>query len=71
VWIQCDAFGVPNSVFVPEKNPNYYPPSKTGLRGSHAASFEVAHALRDGKQWPEAQDEKETYGFVVVLQPAA
>ena len=24
-----------------------YPPRRTGLRGSHAGSFEVAHALRD------------------------
>lgn len=61
-----DAFGVPNTTFAPEKDPNYYPPSKTGLRGSHAGSFEVAHALRDGNQWPEAQDEKETYDLIVV-----
>ena len=27
----------------------YYPPSLTGMRGSHAGSFEVAHALRDGE----------------------
>ena len=25
-----------------------YPPTKTGLRGSHPGSFEAAHALRDG-----------------------
>src|SRR6266513_3119941 len=59
-------FGVPDSVFAPEKDPNYYPPSKTGLRGSHPGSFEVAHSLRDGKQWPEAQGENETFDLVVV-----
>jgi spermidine dehydrogenase len=28
--------------------PGYYPPTRTGLRGSHPGSFEAAHALRDG-----------------------
>jgi len=32
----------------PEKDPSYYPPALTGLRGSHAGSFDVAHSLRDG-----------------------
>src|SRR5437879_2966295 len=59
-------FGVPDSAFAPEKDPNYYPPSKTGLRGSHPGSFEVAHLLRDGKQWPEAQEEKETFDLIVI-----
>lgn len=27
----------------------YYPPTRTGLRGSHPGAFESAHALRDGK----------------------
>jgi spermidine dehydrogenase len=61
-----ETFGVPDAAFAPEKDPNYYPPSKTGLRGCHAGSFEVAHSLRDGKQWPEAKDEKETYDLIVV-----
>jgi spermidine dehydrogenase len=26
----------------------YYPPTRTGMRGSHPGSFEAAHALRDG-----------------------
>ena len=50
----------------PEKNPNYYPPAKTGMRGSHDGSWEVAHAMRDGETWPEAVDEKESYDLVVV-----
>src|SRR5262249_14765316 len=34
---------------VPQDRPGYYPPTLTGLRGSHAGSFEAAHSLRDGK----------------------
>jgi len=36
--------------FAPEKQPGYYPPAKTGLRGSHDGSWEAGHALRDGKK---------------------
>jgi len=50
----------------PEKDPNYYPPAKTGMRGSHDGSWEVAHALRDGQSWPDAVDEKDAYDLVVV-----
>ncbi len=28
--------------------PGYYPPTRTGMRGSHPGSYEAAHALRDG-----------------------
>ncbi|MEA3149333.1 MAG: spermidine dehydrogenase, partial [Gammaproteobacteria bacterium] len=34
----------------------YYPPLLTGLRGSHAGSFEDAHALRDSETWPAPTD---------------
>src|SRR6476646_287790 len=44
---------------------DYYPPALTGMRGSHAGSFEVAHAMRDGKQWTP-EDTGETYDLVVV-----
>ena len=46
-----------------------YPPSLTGLRGSHEGSFETAHALRDGAFWRSAGapvDTGETYDLVVV-----
>ncbi|MEU0663947.1 FAD-dependent oxidoreductase [Streptomyces lavendulocolor] len=46
-----------------------YPPSLTGLRGSHEGSFEVAHALRDGTFWPDAGRAGKTgeqYDLVVV-----
>ncbi len=44
----------------------YYPPSLTGLRGSHAGSFEAAHALRDGKAVEAARDSGENYDLIVV-----
>ena len=53
----------------PQKSPNYYPPAKTGMRGSHAGSFEVAHSLRDGTFWDTAGkpvDTGETYDLIVV-----
>src|SRR5579863_5529683 len=50
----------------PEKAPGYYPPAKTGMRGSHDGSWEVAHGMRDGQTWPDAVDEKESYDLVVV-----
>src|SRR5881227_278582 len=35
--------------------PGYYPPALTGMRGSHDGSFEVSHALRDGRFRPTGQ----------------
>ena len=49
--------------------PGYYPPTRDGLRGSHPGSFEVAHSLRDGAQWNDAdisEDTGEEYDLVVV-----
>ncbi|MGE3888327.1 MAG: NAD(P)-binding protein [Vicinamibacterales bacterium] len=46
-----------------------YPPALTGLRGSHAGSFEVLHQLRDGAFWKAAgtpQNTGEEYDLVVV-----
>ena len=47
---------------------DYYPPALTGMRGSHAGSFEVAHALRDGRSWDSDADTDtgERYDLVVV-----
>src|SRR5579863_4594875 len=50
----------------PEKDPSYYPPAKTGMRGSHDGSWEVAHAMRDGQTWPDSIDDKQSYDLVVV-----
>src|SRR5690349_20047499 len=50
----------------PEKQPGNYPPAKTGLRGSHDGSWEVAHALRDGQQWNDSIADEESYDLIVV-----
>jgi spermidine dehydrogenase len=45
----------------------YYPPMLTGLRGAHAGSFEVAHALaREGRHFDDPQVLEESYDLVVV-----
>ena len=45
----------------------YYPPTLTGMRGSHAGSFEVAHALAWQGQKPESYEAlDEHYDLVVV-----
>ena len=63
-WLE--AFDVAQSPFAPEKDPGYYPPARTGLRGSHDGSWEIAHDLRDGKNWPESADDGESYDLIVV-----
>jgi spermidine dehydrogenase len=63
-WVT--AFGIADSPFAPEKDAGYYPPAKTGMRGSHDGSWEVAHDLRDGKVWPEAIVETDAYDLIVV-----
>src|SRR5215831_17459280 len=55
-----------NDVFAPEKATDYYPPSKTGLRGTHDGAWETAHALRDGRTWPDVRDTGERYDLIVV-----
>ena len=58
-------FAQPASGLAPQDEA--YPPSRTGLRGSHPGSFEFAHALRDGQlQAQAAQDTGETYDLVIV-----
>lgn len=48
-------------------NPDYYPPALTGMRGSHAGSFEVMHRVRDARAWREATtDTGEHYDLVIV-----
>jgi spermidine dehydrogenase len=53
----------------PQNQKGYDPPIKTGLRGSHPGSFEIAHSLRDGTFWDSAAkptEIHETYDLVVV-----
>ena len=45
---------------------DYYPPTRQGLRGSHAGSFEVAHDMRTGKKWDVADTGDRDYDLVVV-----
>ncbi|MBN9544747.1 MAG: NAD(P)-binding protein [Alphaproteobacteria bacterium] len=52
-----------------QDRPGYYPPERTGMRGSHPGSFEVAHELRDGKFWQTAakpEDVDTVYDLIVV-----
>lgn len=49
--------------------PDYYPPTRSGMRGSHPGSFEAAHLLRDGERWndpSESVDTGEEYDLIVV-----
>jgi spermidine dehydrogenase len=46
--------------------PDYYPPTRQGMRGSHDGSFEVAHEMRDGKRWNAVDSGDRTYDLVVV-----
>jgi spermidine dehydrogenase len=63
-WL--NAFGLPQSPFAPEKDPNYYPPTLTGMRGSTNAVMEAGHALRDGQKWGSGAADSETYDLIVV-----
>ena len=50
-----------------QDQPGYYPPTRTGMRGSHPGSFEGAHAIRDNPGiLTEAQDTDEHYDLIVV-----
>src|ERR1700742_628569 len=47
----------------------YYPPTRTGMRGSHPGSFEAAHAVRDGTLKVPAgrlEGDEEHYDLIVV-----
>src|ERR1700732_1101694 len=61
-WLE--AMSAPDAA--PEKDPSYYPPAKTGMRGSHDGSWEVAHEMRDGQTWPDATQDQESYDLIVV-----
>ena len=53
----------------PQSQDGYDPPIKTGLRGSHPGSFEIAHSLRNGTFWESAGqpvESSENYDLVIV-----
>jgi spermidine dehydrogenase len=60
--------GCSSSESAPAVDVDYYPPARTGMRGSHDGTFEAAHHLRDGrlKRFGTATDTGETYDLVVV-----
>jgi len=58
-----DVFGADASNF--QLGTDYYPPAKTGLRGSHDGSWETMHARVSGMTWPRGAPERE-YDLVVV-----
>ncbi len=60
-WVE--AFGAPAPGFALPAG--YYPPAKTGLRGSHDGAWETMHALVAGSSWPQGKPE-ESYDLVVV-----
>ena len=58
-----EVFGSGASKF--DLGPDYYPPAKTGLRGSHVGSWETMHARVAGTTWSPGAVE-EDYDLVVV-----
>lgn len=55
------------TAFSPPGDSAYYPPTLTGMRGSHEGSFEVAHDLAWRGQKPEQYETlNEHYDLVVV-----
>jgi spermidine dehydrogenase len=55
------------SMYAPEKEPGYYPPGLSGLRGSHEDSFETAHGHAwSGQSWDDINDLDEEYDLIVV-----
>ena len=65
--LEAEASDLPASVQTTGRS--VYPPALTGLRGSHAGSFETFHALKDGTFWDIAGpivSTRETYDLAVV-----
>lgn len=58
----------PGSIIAGEvqNTPDYYPPIKTGLRGTHVGAYEAAHMLRDGEQPIPIEETGLHYDLVVV-----
>src|SRR6185369_3628511 len=68
-WMSGFAFAEDASVASAQDTPGYYPPTRTGMRGSHSGAFETAHSVRDGNFWKQAGkpvESGETYDLVVV-----
>jgi spermidine dehydrogenase len=58
---------LPGFALAQGNNTIYYPPTLTGLRGSHPGSFEMAHALaREGRHFDNPVAHDEAWDLVVV-----
>jgi len=65
----ANSIGTNNRSDEPQNHAGYNPPVTSGLRGSHAGSFEIAHGLRDGTFWKNAPAPRalaEKYDLIVV-----
>src|SRR5271166_3510993 len=53
-----------------QQSPSYYPPTLTGMRGTHPGSYDTAHSLRDHTFWKNHTDKPadtgERYDLVIV-----
>ncbi len=74
-WLE--AFGLPQSPLSSTQGnapgePGYYPPARTGMRGTHDGAWENAHKLRDSaengfpKEWSDPIEDGESYDLIVV-----
>ncbi|MEO1204495.1 MAG: FAD/NAD(P)-binding protein, partial [Pseudomonadota bacterium] len=59
----AEAFGRGADAF--SLGPDYYPPSKTGMRGSHTGAWETMHARVAGASWPAGSPEDDVDLVVV------
>jgi spermidine dehydrogenase len=66
-WAQTGALANPTAPGQPPQSmAAAYPPIRTGMRGSHEGSYEVAHQLRDGMRWDDPEETGEVYDLIVV-----
>ncbi len=66
-WAQTNALASPAGPGgVSQALADTYPPIRTGMRGSHDGSYEVAHQLVEGVRWDNAEETGELYDLVVV-----
>ncbi len=61
--LEAMAQGLLDSTALP---PDYYPPTRQGLRGSHAGSFEIGHTMRDGGSWQTIDSGEGEYDLIIV-----
>jgi len=65
-WRWSESGAPADSYQQPEELVGSYPPIRTGMRGSHEGSYEIAHKLRDGVRWDSPEETGERYDLIVV-----